>query len=156
MNLDLIASVLCAVFASSLFALSFFSRPSYPYARTLPNYVRTGAVVTAVTAAWRAFDFLNLATSSHPIGHINAVGVMVLIPLVYFLTALAYWICGEPLSKAAWERMEHAYRESAKGSIPVMLSPHEVADANRALGTPTIEAGEGPEAVQRERDRALQ
>lgn len=105
MNLDLVGSALCALFAISMFSVAMLSSPRFAYARTMPDYLRSGAFMTGLTAAWRAFDFLEVALSpAYMIGHINAVGVMVLIPLVYFLSALAYWVCGEPLSHAARAR----------------------------------------------------
>lgn len=152
MNLDTYAGLLCGVLAISLFSLFIVSSPKRRLWLTIPAYVRGGFLMTGFLMMWRSVNFLSLANSTAPLGHINAEGMMPLLALTYTMTAFSLHWWRRSLPAPGWDRVEHVQDQMRHGAdaVPVMMTGREVRDVARASGLPTTEPGEGAGGVARE------
>jgi hypothetical protein len=151
-NLDILAGIFCIWIAVCICGLHVVSSPKRHNWMTIPEYVRRGLFVTAGMFLWRGTDFLTHAGEIGGLGHINAVGIMSSVTLAYTVSAIAFWALRGTLPDSSWSRLQAAQRltRDNPGTVPVLLTPHHAAEVSRAAGIPTVEAGEGPEAVWRE------
>lgn len=135
-DLDLPAAVVCLELATVLFALHVLSSPRRASWMTLPDYVRHGLVVTGAMFLWRGVNFLSIAGSSVPLGHINAEGMMAQLALAYTVTALAVWLYQKRYPVRVWDRLRWVEREEARNPdlAPLLMPTAQVADVARLAG----------------------
>jgi len=141
-GLDLIAALGCGWLALILFALHVVSSPSRRSWMTIPEYVRHGFAVTGCVFLVRAANFATLQPEA--LGHANAEGLMVLLALVYTVTALAVWVVRARLKNQGWSRLD--WLRGLMADHPEVvggpMTMTEVADTCRAMGATVAEPPE--------------
>lgn len=150
MNLDQVASALCAWIAAIVFALWLVSSPGRKAWLDLPPSVRRGLLLTGAMFTWRAVNFASLAPQPEPQrGQINAEGVLASAALAYLVTALALWVVRRQLPGLVFDRLRFAEKAITEDPdlVPVMLRPTEVIELSRAQGLATLAPNAGAQEV---------
>lgn len=152
MNLDTIAGALVLLIAMGLFALFEFTDIKHGNFPSAPWYVRPWIFLWGGMLMWRGADLISLADQPFARGRIDTAAMMATFALTGLVGSLVWWVTSKRLPILTWLRLGHAFKAvtAHPDLVPAVLTGHEVAEELRAAGQPTVEAGEGPDAVWRE------
>jgi hypothetical protein len=137
MIMDLLVGACCGLMAVCLFALHVISSPRRQQWPGLPEYVRTGLLVTGVAMTWRSVNLFTLPAPPAAPGHVNAEALFVGLALTYLLGALTFWAVRRYLpgkGHARLEWVEQQERASASALHPVMMTQRQLEQLARARG----------------------
>jgi hypothetical protein len=136
LNLDLIAGVLCTLAAFALCVIHVISSSKRGQWITLPEYVRVGLFVTAMTLLYRGVNLITLSGAAETgeilLGRINAEGLIATSALTYTLCALALFLARKAYPEGVWQtiiRTEWLAKLMGRPAAPpyVVVNPRPLA-----------------------------
>lgn len=153
MNADLTVGLMVLLVSSGLCLLFIFTGEKHGSFPSAPFYVRFGIIFWAGMLLWRGVDLIQLADRPRAAaGHADGNAIWATLALVYLVGSMVFWVCARRLPVLVWDRIGFMFRamHARPDLVPAVMTSHQVASELRADGFATYEAGEGPEAVERE------